>query len=221
MTIFEELKNNYERRDSFHLEKKMIEEQRKQIIKEYDEKLKVVNNNIKYTDNMREKITNDIAKYGVFNTNDISEAIVKLLNTLTDKNFVLVRKAVQFFYVGKLYANLIVNSEVDSLDFHKEKLHEYNDLYEYYNDPNKAILMGLKDKKISFYYTFLNTNFGFEMQQATDYGDFNDYIYDFIRELVDFKYQNKKEDLTKEELDKFLDNYLKKYKKSNAKVLKK
>ena len=232
--LFEELKKSYEyycdankKRDDVILDRDdAIEKAKEKVIAEYSKKVSDCDDVVKKTKSDLNDYNELVSKYSTFNQNMIGIVITELVKIIEGKEF-LYKNVVDIF-------QKVVHGPMDSWDEKVERKvriiidsNESQDCYDnsYAYDYKKynsqidqlvedgyAILLSTGNSKDI---TFLTSKNG-QISYLVNFGKFG-YIKDFIDELVQYRFQRKKEDITKEDVIFCLQRFIPKYEEQIAK----
>lgn len=171
----------------------------KLLKKEYEGYINAIEVNKKMLEDVKIKKSKQISSYSIFDITLISEILIRLMNNIEDTQFRLKR----------------VLYETDDDCYYVYLVGPINKMHEYPNRiKNKDGITPNIDDDIFLLGT---VNFESFYDNKTAFYNMNDknlnikkysYIYDFINSIIKYKIENKKKDLTKEELNSLLDNYL-------------
>ena len=200
--LFKENEDAWLKKEKFIKEQKDAEKQKEKIIKEYNKKIDAIKNNIQYIDEQSNEIKNAINKYSYFNSDDITIIITKLLNSLTDKTYVNLKKACTISYNTR-WCNIIIENRLDENELTVYYFEDEGDLNEYLEDSKKAVFLGYENGKVTFQ--------EFSPNNAYSYSSFfqQDIISEFTRHLINYKNDKEITDLTLDEMNEILDEYIK------------
>lgn len=230
MKIFEDLNEMKDKINSFEEEKKVLQKQKKERIKEIEDlskvKLNSCDNNINYIKRMKRPYEKKIFESSWFDVDEIGEVLAKLISSLENESYSYYvsnyHGICKYYEEGYGYDTVDLNYKVYLINKESNVRYQYNE--EYINEIGSTIFKNndniivlaqryLNDNKISFYDGMANES------QLIDIKNY-DYIYDFINYLISYKIDNNLSELNKEELENLLTKFLNEYVKGNAKVMK-
>lgn len=188
----------------------------------YDEKLKASSQNIKYLKALKKLNGKLIEKYGTFNTEQIGNAVVKLLNELENCNYKLdfvniksVRKTPESYNENIDKAYIITDKSSTKKNYYIPFV--FYDFYVKELEKQGVILFDVsnfiarnKEEKIRFYDDNKNRLKEFKY----------DLIYKFIDSLINYRYENKLDEISEDEINFVLNNYIKENKQVSKKLKK-
>lgn len=190
-----------------------IENNKKSINKKYENIIKEKETEEKDKKNKIINLNKEINVYSTFNKKELGNIISELMTTIEGKKYVYVKSkhntyerectvfGSELFKVEK-YVDLIVEK--------KDASNYYYDLDEFDNkiiklmNNSKGILLESNDfenKNITLY------NFTEDISSKIDYKNF-DYVKEFIDIIINYRYENKKEEINKKDLLKLLYDFL-------------
>ena len=168
--------------------------------KEYEGYINTIEVNKSILKESKERKIKTISEYSVFDITQISDILIKLIESEENSIFKLKRVFCEKMGIDCCYIYLI--GPKDILDEYPSKIEVKGDDIPRFTDDIFNIgtvnWETFYNNKIAFY------NINGKTIDAKKY----DYIYDFINYVIKFKIDNKKEDITEKELEELLDNYL-------------
>ncbi len=183
MDIFEE--TNFteriinEKKKTLSAIKSAKEEELKRVSDSYDDNIKQVEENILLLNTALNNKKSIICEKSSFNIEDIALILCELLSKIENEEYI--------------YRKIEV---INNVTYVLEKLNRENNKYVIL----KYTKAHIDNKKIKFYDNNLN--------EMIDFDDFS-YLYDFINYVIKYKVKNNKDDLSLEELNYLLEEYIK------------
>lgn len=237
--IHEQFNDAKEKRNNIISEQEdMIEKAKERIIIEYSKKVEDCDDNIRSTLAELNNYEELVSKYSTFNQDMIGVVIAELVKVIEGKEF-LYKKAVDIF-------QKVVHGPMDSWDEKVERkiiiivdsnksqecydnsyacdYKKYNSKIDQLVEDGDAILLSVGNPNDI---TFLSSKNG-QINYLVNFGKF-EYVKDFVDELIQYRFQRRKDDITKEDIifcvQKFISKYEDQLAKNyvsniNAKVLK-
>lgn len=216
-----------ERKSNVILERKnAIEKAKEQIITEYRKKVNDCDGVVKKALSDLNSYEKLISKYSTFNQDMISVVITELVKIIEGKEFL-------YKTVVDKYKN-VVHGPMDSWDENVERkvkiIVDSNKAQDFYDnsyaydykkyiskidqlveDGYAILLSGDNSKNI----TFLSSEDG-QISYLVNFGKF-DYIKDFVDELIQYRFQRRKDDIAKEDIILCMQKFISKYEEQIAK----
>ena len=199
--IFKEQLEAFNDREKLINNVKILETEKKKLLEKYDDRESKINSDIKYMDEELKKIDDTIKSFSSFWADDISKVLVRLFNEFgCGAKYVLVKKQFKIENRQECF-NVIVNEKIDDVLFDENYFTSYAALAYHYYDNDKLVIVGPESSGVVFN-NLTSGTFHYSSNFKLDL------VNDFINYLINRKYNRDKYDLSLDEMNEALNEYM-------------